>query len=132
MSVDYRREWIKERVVQYLGLPDGSYFDDMLAADDGELEDKLDTLLDDDILLIRDSHKKMFYVYKTSYEKLVDEEILVPQIGKFYNLQLELKVFNDQTEKVDNSTTNYLCLTSVKYNQRLKNCFHAQNVHRTF
>lgn len=86
MSVDYRREWIKERVVQFLGLPEGSYFDDMLAADDGELEDKLDAFLDDDILQIRDSHKKLFFVYKTSYEKLVDEEILVPQIGRFYNL----------------------------------------------
>lgn len=81
MSVDYRREWIKERVVQYLGLKDGSYFDDMLSADDGELEGKLDTFLDDDIVLPGDAHKKFFYVYKTAYEKLVDEEILVPEIG---------------------------------------------------
>lgn len=89
MSVDYRREWIKERVVQYLGLPDGSYFDDMLAAEDGELEEKLDTFLDDDILLTTDAHKKIFFVYKSSYEKLVDEEILVPEIGRFYTVLLE-------------------------------------------
>lgn len=82
MSVDYRREWIKEKITKYLGLPDGTYFDDMLAANDGELEEKLDMFLDDDIMLPDESHKK-FYFYRTTYEKLVDEEILVAEIGTY-------------------------------------------------
>lgn len=93
MSVDFRRNWIKERVVQYLGLPDGSYFDDMLAAEDGELEEKLDIFLEDDILLQSDAHKKIFFAYKTSYEKLVDEEILVPEIGRLFIFKLNLYGF---------------------------------------
>lgn len=89
MSVDFRREWIKEQVVRYLGLPDGSYFDDMLAADDGELEEKLDAFLDDDILLPSEAYKKFFYVYKIAYDKLVEEEIMVPEIGiLFYCTQV--------------------------------------------
>lgn len=84
MSIDYRREWIKDRVVKYLGLPEGNYFNDMLSADDGELEDKLDIFLDDDIVQPDENYKKFFYVYKTAYDKLVEEEILVPEIGKLY------------------------------------------------
>lgn len=84
MSIDYRREWIKEKVIHYLGLPEGNYFSDMLAADEGELESKFDMFLDDDIVDIQESHKKFFYVYKTAYDKLVEEEVLVPEIGNIH------------------------------------------------
>lgn len=82
MTADFRREWIKERVITFLSLPDGSYFDDMLAADDGEIEEKLDMFLDDDVLSPSEAHKKFFYVYKTAYEKLIEEEVLIPHIGE--------------------------------------------------
>lgn len=81
MSVDYRREWIKQQVVSYLGLPSGDYFEDMLSANDGELEFLLDAFLDEDVIAQNESHKRFFYVYRTTYEKLVDEEIMVPEIG---------------------------------------------------
>lgn len=83
MSTDYRREWVKLRVTDCLGLPSESYFEDLMAANDGELEDLLTMFLDDDIIDQTDSHKKFFYVYRTPYEKLVDEEILVPEIGSY-------------------------------------------------
>lgn len=88
MGTDYRREWIKQKVTRYLGLPSDSYFEDLMAANDGELEYLLDIFLDDDIITQHESHKKFFYVYRIPYEKLVDEEILVPEIGRhiFYRI----------------------------------------------
>lgn len=83
MSVDYRREWIKQKIMNYLGIPSGSYFEDMLAENDGELEYSLDVFLDEDILAQHESYKKFFYVYRTVYQKFVDEERLVPEIGMY-------------------------------------------------
>lgn len=81
MATDFRRDWIKNRVTQLFGLESGDYFEEMLAKSD-DLEDQLASFLDDDFLKKDESLKRFFYVFRTSYEKLVDEEILVPEVGK--------------------------------------------------
>lgn len=73
---DYRLEWIKDKVTEYFGLNSGRYFDAMLEANDGELEDQMNSLLDDEIPDV-DSERRLFYVYKIKYERLVDVEIQV-------------------------------------------------------
>lgn len=82
MAVDYRREWVKKKVTTIFRLKSDSYFEEMMSNNE-DLEDKLASYLDDDFFA-RDGHKEYFYVFKTSHEKLIDEEILVPQIGKSY------------------------------------------------
>ncbi|XP_056647538.1 dynein axonemal heavy chain 10 [Diorhabda sublineata] len=76
MGVDYRREWMKQRIITLFGLNSEEYFEEMMANNE-DLEDKFTSFLDDDMQ--SDERKEFFYVYKTSYAKLVEEEILVPQ-----------------------------------------------------
>lgn len=81
MASDFRRNWIKNSVIQFFGLESGEYFEEMMNQNE-DLEYLLASFLDDDFLKNDESAKKVFYIYKTSFEKLIDEEILVPEIGK--------------------------------------------------
>lgn len=79
--MDYRREWMNQKLCTYLGLdPSGNYFEEMLLADD-DLDYALQQFVDDE-LLTWDRERTLFHVYKTSYDKLVEKEILVPEIGE--------------------------------------------------
>ncbi|KAF2892470.1 hypothetical protein ILUMI_13689 [Ignelater luminosus] len=80
MARDHRREWVKDRVTKFLGLNSGDYFEDMMAANEGELEEQLTSFLDDDLFQHSGIENKLFYFYRTSYDRLFEEEILVPQI----------------------------------------------------
>lgn len=82
--MDFRREWLKEKVCHSLGLDGDRYFDEMVAAGEDELDDQLSTFLEDDIKE-EESEKKLFYIYRTAYDRLVDKEILVPEVGKLRN-----------------------------------------------
>ncbi|CAH1279940.1 unnamed protein product [Diabrotica balteata] len=79
MGTDYRREWIKNRITTFFGLPSCDYFEEMMTNKE-ELEEQFSSFLDDTV--DTNERKAFFFLYKTSYEKLVDEEILVPQKGK--------------------------------------------------
>ncbi|XP_050294970.1 dynein axonemal heavy chain 10 [Anthonomus grandis grandis] len=84
MGTDFRREWVKNTVTRVFGLASGHYFEDMMASAD-ELEDKLSSYLEDDLLdqeLDTVNNMRLFYVQRTSFEKLVEKEILVPEIVK--------------------------------------------------
>lgn len=80
--MDYRREWVKDRVLKMTGLDSHQYFEDLMSANDGELDDKLLAFLDDDVPPTDPVANKLFYVYRVPYEKLVEEEILVAEVGK--------------------------------------------------
>lgn len=84
MGTDFRREWVKNTVTRVFGLSSGHYFEDMMASAD-DLEDRLSSYLEDDQLdqELSTSNDRFFYIYRTSFEKLVEKEILVPEIGKF-------------------------------------------------
>lgn len=81
MANDFRRNWIKNRVIKFFGLESGKYFEDMMNQNE-DLEYLLASFLDDDFLKNDETGKRLFYIYKSSFEKLIDEEILVPEIGK--------------------------------------------------
>lgn len=80
MALDYRRDWVVKTITKMFGLNSSHYFEEMVSNDE-ELEDALASFLDDDLMATTDLHKRLFYIYKTSYEKLVEEEIMVPEIG---------------------------------------------------
>ncbi|XP_066140827.1 dynein axonemal heavy chain 10 [Euwallacea fornicatus] len=81
METDFRREWVKNTVTRVLGLNSGHYFEDMMASSE-ELENKMTSYFEDDQLdqELSVNNKRFFYVYRTTYEKLVEKEILVPEI----------------------------------------------------
>lgn len=79
MAVDFRREWVKKKTLKMLGLKDDCYFNNMLASSQ-DLDEKLSSFLDDDFL--RDEDREILCIYKFSDEKLIEEEIMVPQTGK--------------------------------------------------
>lgn len=85
MGTDFRREWVKNTVTRVFGLSSGHYFEDMMASGD-DLEDRLSSYLEDDQLdqELSTSNDRFFYIYRTSFEKLVEKEILVPEIGKSF------------------------------------------------
>lgn len=81
MSKDYKLQWIRGKTLDLLGLEDDSYFDTMLSRNE-DLEEKLSSLLEEDFVDADD--KEWFYVYKTTHEKLVEEEVMVPIKGNVY------------------------------------------------
>nr|CAD7578460.1 unnamed protein product [Timema californicum] len=76
---DHRLEWMKRKVMTLMDEEDEQLFLDMLQHKEGELEYLMLAFLDDDIVLDKDLHKKIFYVYKTYYDKIVQEEKLIPE-----------------------------------------------------
>lgn len=79
---DYRREWVAERACAYLGMDSTDIFNDMFQFGDEDMEDQFLTFIEDDLTLA-DSDKRCMFVYRTPYERLIEKEILVPEIGKF-------------------------------------------------
>lgn len=79
MSGDYRIEWIKKLVLNMLNLKENRYFEEMMASKE-DLEDEFVTFLDDNYVKGGEG-KIFFYIFKTPYEKLIEEEIFVK--GRF-------------------------------------------------
>nr|XP_023021939.1 uncharacterized protein LOC111510260 [Leptinotarsa decemlineata] len=77
MAIDFRREWVKKKFTKFFGLNSNKYFEEMIENSD-DLDDKLSSYLEDDYLT-PEENKVFFYVYKTSHEKLVEEEIMVAE-----------------------------------------------------
>ncbi|CAG2057661.1 unnamed protein product [Timema podura] len=75
----HRLEWMKQKVLTLMDEEDEQLFLDMLQHSEGELEYRMLAFLDDDIVLDKDLQKKIFYVYKTYYDKIVQEEKLIPE-----------------------------------------------------
>lgn len=75
MSGDYRIEWIKKLVLNMLNLKENRYFEEMMASKE-DLEDEFVTFLDDNYVKGGEG-KIFFYIFKTPYEKLIEEEIFV-------------------------------------------------------
>lgn len=83
LDVDFRREWVKERVLSYLGIEDDLFFDEMLAEKDRLLEKKLEIFLDaHEEQLPEEFEHKVFYVYRTWSDRLFEEEIFVQELGE--------------------------------------------------
>lgn len=81
--VDYRKEWIKNRILTFFGETDESLFDRMCFRNGNKVGRKLNEFLEDRMVGIHDLDHKLFLVYKTYYDNVVQEEIVVAEEGKF-------------------------------------------------
>lgn len=79
--VDYRKEWIKNRVLTFLDEEDASLFDQMCARHGNKIGKRLTDYLEDRIVATHDLDKRLFIVYKTYYDKVVHEEVIVAEQG---------------------------------------------------
>lgn len=80
---DFRIEWMKWKILTFFGETDENLFNDMLSQNDGELKVKLQKFLNGVITDMTDSEKRLIFFYKSYYDKIVEEEILVPELGEY-------------------------------------------------
>lgn len=79
MTQDYRLIWIREKVLTFLNEDNPELFNEMLLRDGGKVEDNLASFMNDEIFGPQDLHKRICYFYKTYYDKIVEEEIVVAE-----------------------------------------------------
>lgn len=80
---DVRLEWVKGKALKYMDEINGQLFEDMLADGDGHLRNKLISLLDEELSEPHDVTRRLFFLYKTHYEKIMQEDKLAMEPGKF-------------------------------------------------
>ncbi|PNF33091.1 Dynein heavy chain 10, axonemal [Cryptotermes secundus] len=73
---DVRMEWVKGKALKYMDEINGQLFEDMLADGDGHLRNKLMSLLDEELSEPHDVTRRLFFLYKTHYEKIMQEDKL--------------------------------------------------------
>jgi hypothetical protein len=79
---DVRMEWIKGRALKFMDEISGQLFDDMLAEDDGLLRDKMISFLDEELSEAHDITRRLFFLYKTYYEKIMQDDMRATEAGK--------------------------------------------------
>lgn len=76
---DYRLLWIREKVLTFMNEDDPLLFHELLERDGQRVDELLNSYLDEDLFGVQDLEKKVFFIYKTYYDKIVEEEILVAE-----------------------------------------------------
>lgn len=79
-QIDHRFRWLSETISIALGIFDTN-FAEQLVAENGDL---IDAFFNDDINEQIDSCKQILYVWRTFYDKLVEETITVLEEGNFF------------------------------------------------
>ncbi|XP_055618804.1 dynein axonemal heavy chain 10 isoform X2 [Toxorhynchites rutilus septentrionalis] len=69
--MDYRFRWVRDRLCKTLGVYEPRYIETVLA----EFYDELVAFFDDEISDHREDHKRIFFAWRTFYDKLVEEEV---------------------------------------------------------
>jgi hypothetical protein len=75
-------EWIKGKALKFMDEISGQLFDDLLAEDDGHLRKKMIAFLDEESSEARDVTGRLFFLYKTYYEKILQEDLRASKPGK--------------------------------------------------
>lgn len=80
---DCRKEWVKERMMAYMGIEDPMFFNEMLAENNGEIDRKLGMYLDnvEEGTRTHNLANRVFYIYRTWSDRLFEEEIYVQELG---------------------------------------------------
>lgn len=75
--IDFRCRWLSETISNALGIFDMSYADQLIT----EHSDLVDAFFNDDIYEKADNGKQILFVWRTFYDKLVEESITVLEEG---------------------------------------------------
>lgn len=75
--IDFRYRWLSEVISNTLGIFDTIFADQLIT----EHNDLVDSFFNDDIYEKADNHKQILFVWRTFYDKLVEESITVLEEG---------------------------------------------------
>lgn len=75
--VDFRYRWLSETISNALGIFDTSYADQLII----EHSDLVDSFFNDNIYERADNRKQILFVWRTFYDKLVEESLTVLEEG---------------------------------------------------
>lgn len=81
MDGDPRKLWIRDRTLAMTGVHNHRLFQEMILANNGAVDDQLYKFLNENIPQT-EYDNRLFIVFKTYYDKIVDEKIIVRQLGK--------------------------------------------------
>lgn len=77
--VDYRIDWLRDRIAKILGVSQNQDVLDKLINDHG---DAFQVFFDQDIDGLGTLEEFVFYIYRTFYDKLVEREVITLKKGK--------------------------------------------------
>lgn len=75
--IDFRYRWLSETISNALGIFDSNYADQLIS----EHSDLVDSFFNDNIYEKADNPKQILFVWRTFYDKLVEESITVLEEG---------------------------------------------------
>lgn len=89
--MDYRLKWLSEIISNLLGIFDQKYSDALI----DEHKEQFMSLFNDEIINFSKNNKQLLFIWRTFYDKLVEETITVLEEGKIkINVFLPLIIFN--------------------------------------
>lgn len=77
-QIDFRYRWLCETISNALGIIDTSFAEQLII----EHSDLVDAFFNDNICEEADARKQILFVWRTFYDKLVEESITVLEEGK--------------------------------------------------
>jgi dynein heavy chain, axonemal len=77
--MDYRIEWLKQKISAILGVDELEILEAALVDHDDGIKEFFDAVITD----YDDMDRRILYVYRTFYDKLIEEEIIVLEAGEF-------------------------------------------------
>lgn len=78
--IDFRNLWLKKKILTFFNETDEELFDQMLARNDNKVAKQIVPFIEED----SDSlDRKLLIVFKTYYDKVINEEVIVPEEGDF-------------------------------------------------
>lgn len=80
--MDYRKEWFKDRILNFFEETNPELFRVFLSRDNDSIDEQLNRFLENGGDSISDISRQVFIVYKTYYSKIIQEEVEVQEEGK--------------------------------------------------
>lgn len=82
LTIDYRYRWLSETISKLLGISDRKFAENLLC----DHSEKIRCYFDDAINDFADCNKRLLFIWRTFYDKLVEETISVLEEGKNANI----------------------------------------------
>lgn len=79
-QIDYRYQWLSDTISKLLGIPERKFADALLM----EHNDQINSFFNDDIDEFTECNKRLLFIWRTFYDKLVEETITALEEGKLF------------------------------------------------
>lgn len=75
--MDDRIEWLQNRLSSLLGVPEREYTEPVII----QYHDQIKNFLDDSLQGVQDLERRVFFIHRTFYDRMVEKEIIVMELG---------------------------------------------------